>query len=134
MRNFDFSSDFDRVFLHLIPLNESFQKNVNRFSPSFTIFGLKRVKVGEKLILYNMEKFYFSYDFDVFFAKPFLMKNATSVTPVLRIMQVKMITYICSTLLCPAKYSVQNCPKVHLFTFCIHQGAQSYHAALMKIK
>ena len=33
------------VFLHLIPLNESFQWYVNRFSLSFTVFELKGVKV-----------------------------------------------------------------------------------------
>ena len=66
-------------FLHLIPLNESFQWYVNRFSLSFTVFELKGVKgvgEGQYSISYNMEKFNFSHDFHGVFTKWFLMKNA----------------------------------------------------------
>ena len=60
-------------------------------------------------------------------------KNLTKVTPVLRIIWVKMIMYpvkllcpalyrvqhitVSSTLLCLTKYCVHNYPKFHLFTF-----------------
>ena len=57
-------------FFALIALNEIFQKDVNRFSLSFTVFELKGVKVvGEGDSITYMEKFYFYFNFDGFFGK-----------------------------------------------------------------
>ena len=55
MRNFYFSSHFDGIFLHLFPLNESFQYYISGFTLSFAVFKLKGVKLGDS-ISYNMKK------------------------------------------------------------------------------
>ena len=79
----------------------------------------KGSKWGKNSILYNMEIFSFSCDFDCFFPNYSLWKMQPKITLVLRIMRVKMITYIVilwcvqhftvsSTLLCPELYCVQH--------------------------
>ena len=70
-------------FLHLIPLNESFQYYANRFSLSRTVFGLKGVKVmggGGSQFPLIWKIFYFFVWFWCGFSKWFLRKNATKVT------------------------------------------------------
>jgi len=119
MGNFYFSSDFDGIFfIWFVSLRAFSSMSTNCLY--LLLFSKKKGQSGEKIQFYIIWKFFlFHVILIVFFPNYSLWKMQPKITLVLRIMRVKMITYIVilwcvqhftvsSTLLCPELYCVQH--------------------------
>ena len=73
---FYFSSNFDGIFFHWIPLNEIFQTCYSQFFLSLTVFEIIGAKGAKNVILGTTENFHFSSDFNGIFFIGFLSMGA----------------------------------------------------------